>query len=277
MALIFHNHSSTNLQPFQMEQVRILTELFLEVVEYLYNGRSTKLIFFFVIVDIIPKLISDGEILFFNFHTCLDRFSSFDSFLNYFVNLVQVDSSFSNQIIVSNQISIPNLNSENIWIHILRFRRIKYWEFETVVKTSNWSTCPVSISLLRFRSSYHTSNKNIVWLHLYILVNTVICFPDNNSQLIFVKWRGMDLVSWSIDPFFLFDQINPSLQSSLSTYSEFRIKVSKFNRLFLIEMPFLCEISVLNIKLSKTKSFCYQFSENIMSFHYFYFDNTWTW
>ena len=248
----FHTHFSDHLQLFQKEQAKILVELFLEAVGYLNKAKSTKLIFLFVIVNIIPKFICDGEILFLDFHTCLDRFSPFYSFLDDFVNLIQIDSCFSNQVVVANQVSVPNLNSKNIWIHILRFWRIKYREFETIVETSNWSTCPVSVSLLGFWCSNNTSDKDIVWLHFDIFVHTIISFPNDNSEFILVKRRWMNFVSWSVDPFFLLNQVNPGLQSSLSSDSKLWIKISQLNRFFLIKMPFFGEVSMLNIEFCIT-------------------------
>jgi hypothetical protein len=134
-----------------------------------------------MIENIKPKSISNSKILLFDFHIRLDRFSSLYCFLYNFVYFIEIYSCLSNQIVKADKILIPNLNSEYIWIHVLWFRRIIDREFKSVVEITNCSTSPVSISLLWLWSPNYASNKNIIWLHLYIFVNTVISFPNNNS------------------------------------------------------------------------------------------------
>ena len=243
LVLIFHIRFSAHLQPFHKALAQIQAVLFLEVVEYLNRNKNTKLIFFFVIVDIIPEFVGNGKVLLFHLHAGLDSFSSLDCLLNDLMDNIQVDSCLSNQVVIPNQVSIPDLNSKNIRIHIFRFRRIKDWEFKTIVETSYSSTSPMSISFLRFWSSNDSSNKDIIGFHLNIFKHTVISFPDNDPQLILIERRRMNFMCRGIDPFLLFNQINPSLQSPLSSNSKLRIKISELNRLLFIKMPLFSEIS----------------------------------
>ena len=240
-------HFSSNLQLFGWEQVQRTFELYLEAEEYLNNPKCTKLVFLFMVEDIKPKSLSNCEILLFYFHTCLNWLSSLYCFLDYLVYFVKIDSCLTYQVVETNQISVPDLNCKNVGIHILRFRRIVNREFKSIVEITNWSTSPMSISFLRLASTDNSSNKNIIRFHLYIFVDTIICFPNDNSELILIKRWRMNLMNRSTNPIFLFNQINPSLKSSLCTNTEFWIQISKFYRFFLIEMPLSCEVSLFNI------------------------------
>ena len=55
-----------------------------------------------MIVDVIPKFVSDGKVFLLYFHASFDRFSSLHSFLNDFMHLIEVDSGFSYEIVISN-------------------------------------------------------------------------------------------------------------------------------------------------------------------------------
>ena len=90
-----------------------------------------------MIVDVIPKFVSDGKVFLLDFHASFDRFSSFHSFLDNFMHLIEVDSCLSNEIVVPNKISIPYLHCKDVRIHIFRFGRIENWEFKSIIETSN--------------------------------------------------------------------------------------------------------------------------------------------
>jgi len=248
--MIVQIHFSLNLQLFLWEQVQMTVELFLEAEEYLDSLKCTKLVFLFVVEYIKPKSISNCEILLFYFHISLHWFSSFYCFLYYLMYFVKIDSCLTYQIVETNQISIPYLNCKYVGIHILRFRRIVDRKFKSIIEITNCSTSPMSISLLWLASTYNTSNKDIIWFHLHIFVDTVICFPNYKPELILIKRWRMNLMNRSTNPIFLFYQINPSLQPTLCTNTKFWIQISKFNRFFLIEMPLSREVSLFNIDFS---------------------------
>lgn len=101
-------------------------------------------------IDIEPEPIGDGKIFFFDFHAGLHWFFPFNSFLNDFMDFVEIYSRLSNQVVETYQVSIPNLNSKDIRIHVFRFRGIEDREFETVIEVSDRSACPMCVCLLRF-------------------------------------------------------------------------------------------------------------------------------
>lgn len=160
-------------------------------------------------IDIEPEPIGDSKIFFFDFHAGLHWLFSFDSFLNDFMDFVEIYSRLSYQVVKTYQVSIPNLNSKYIRIHVFRFRGIENREFETVVEVSDRSACPMCVCLLRFWCADDSSDKNIVRLHLNIFVDAIISGIDYNSQFIFIKRRRMYFMSRCADPLFLFNKIDP--------------------------------------------------------------------
>lgn len=67
-----------------------------------------------MIVDVKPKPIGYCKVFLLDLHTGLDRLSSFDSFLDDFVDLVKIDSGLSDEIVEAYEISVPNLYGEDV-------------------------------------------------------------------------------------------------------------------------------------------------------------------
>lgn len=164
--------------------------------------RNTELILFFVIVDIEPKLISDGEVLLFNLHASLHGLPPFDGLLDNLVNVVHVYPCFSNQVVEPDQVAIPDLNSKDVRVHVLGLWRIVHRELEPIVEVALRSAGPVRVSLLRLRSADNPAHEYIVGLHLNVFVDTVIGGVDNDPEFVLVKGRRMYLMGRSGDPLF---------------------------------------------------------------------------
>lgn len=81
-------------------------------------------------------------------------------------------------------------------------------------------------------------------------------------------------MSRSTNPLFLLNQVDPSLKSALGPYSKLGIEVSQFDGFFLIEMPLLGKVPLLNIDLSESQDFGDESSKDIMSLHDFDSDDT---
>ena len=178
--------------------------------------RHTELIFFLTVEDVEPEAISNGEVLLFDLHLCLHRFSlSFDCLLDDPMDFVEIDPCLSYQVVVSNEVSIPNLNSEDVRVHIFWLWRVVDWELEPVIEVSDRSASPMGVSLLRLSCSDSCPHVDIIRFHLHILIDAFICLPHNDSELEFVKRRRCNRVCWSIEPLLLLNQINEGLDSAL--------------------------------------------------------------
>ena len=196
--------------------------------------RDTELIFLLTIDDIKPESISNCVVLLLYLHLSLHRLSPLYCFLYDSMYLMQIYPLFTDEVVISDKISIPNLNSKHIGVHILRFLRIIYGEFHAIVEITDWSACPMSVSLLRLAGTHRGSHVDIVWLHLNVFVDTIISLPNYDSQLILVERRRRYGVGRCIQPFFLLDQIDEGLYSSLWAHSILWIQISQLNGFFLV-------------------------------------------
>jgi hypothetical protein len=106
------------------------------------------------------------------------------------------------------------------------------------------------ICFLWLFGSYSCTNIDIVGLHLYVFVHTVHCLPDDDSEFILIEWRRSDGMSWSIEPFLLLDEIYEGFNSSLRAHAVFGVQVPQLDWFFLIEVPPLHKISLLEIDFS---------------------------
>jgi hypothetical protein len=119
------------------------------------------------------------------------------------VNLMQVYPFLANQIIISHKVSVPNLHSKHVRVHILGLLRVVYGEFHSIVEVSNRSACPMCVCLLRFACANSSTDIDIVWLHFYIFKDAIISLPDNDSKLILVEWWWSYWMGRWVKPFSL--------------------------------------------------------------------------
>lgn len=180
-ALIFHSHFSYYPELPLWEQVKRIVVLCPDFVGYLNKWWSTELILLILVVNIKPKSISDYKIFLLDFHCSLDCFPSLDRFLDNFVYFVEIYPSLSYQVVETNDILVPDLQDEDIRVHIFGFRRVFDFELESIVKAAHCSAGPVNISFLRLRSANHPAHKYIIRFRFHIFIHAVICLPDNNS------------------------------------------------------------------------------------------------
>lgn len=164
-----------------MEPIQSRAGLFPGAEVYLDRGECTKLIFFFVVVDVEPKLVSDGKVFLLDLHTGLDGLSPLDGLLDDLVNVVHIDTSLPDQVVKPDQISIPNLYCEDVRVHVFRLGRVEHRELEPIVEVSLRPARPMGVRLLRLRSSNHSTHKHIVRLHLYVFVDAIIGRVDDDS------------------------------------------------------------------------------------------------
>ena len=166
------------------------------------------------------------------------------------MHLVQIDPCLADEIVESNHIFVPNLNSKNVRVHILRFCWVEDWKLETVVEATNWSACPMDVGFLEIAFPDEASDEDIVGFHLLIFVYTVFGAPDNDSEFVFVPWGRSDLDGRINQPIFLINQVDPGLQPSLGANTKLRVKVSQLDRFLLKKMPLLNEITIFDINFS---------------------------
>lgn len=157
-----------------------------------------------MIENIEPKLVCRLHIFLDDFLYCRYWFLSLDSFLDQFVHLIQVDSGLSNEIIEPNHIFVPDLDSKNVRVHVFGFGRVEDGELEAVVEVTNGSASPVDVGLLEIAFADESSNKDIVGFHLLVFEYTVLCAPDNDSELILIPRRRGDLNRRIYKPLLLF-------------------------------------------------------------------------
>lgn len=124
------------------------------------------------------------------------------------MNLVEIYSGLADQIVVPNDISVPDLDGKHIRVHVLGFWRVVDGKLHSVVEVANRSACPMCVSLLKLVSANSCSHKYVIRLHFDVLEDAVVGFVNNYSQLISYEWRRLDLMSWSIQPLFLFNQFD---------------------------------------------------------------------
>ncbi len=77
----------------------------------------------------------------------------------------------------------------------------------------------MSIRLLRLAGAHCCPYIDVIRLHLYVLKDAIISFPDNDSQLILIERRRSNWMGRSIQPFLLLDEINKGLNPSLRPHA----------------------------------------------------------
>ena len=136
----------------------------------------------------------------------------------------------------------------------------------------------MSVGLLCWRCAYRASYIDIVGFQSFIFIDAIFCWPDNHSQLKIIERRRMDFVRRSCEPVFLLNQIDPHLESSLSSTPIFWIEISELNGFFPCEkMPFLHEVSFFYVNISVSENFRRNVPKNSINFHYIDPDSWWSW
>lgn len=107
---------------------------------HLYSSlrlRDAELILLFAIDHIEPKPISYSVVFLLYLHLSLHWLPPLHCLFDYSVNLVQIDPLFTDEVVITHQIPIPYLDGKDVGVHILRFLRVMYGEFHTIVEISN--------------------------------------------------------------------------------------------------------------------------------------------
>jgi hypothetical protein len=78
------------------------------------------------------------------------------------VNFVKIDAFLTDEVVVSDQVPVPNLHCEDVGIHVLWFLGVADGELHSVIEISHRTAGPVSVGLLRLASPHESTHVNVV-------------------------------------------------------------------------------------------------------------------